>query len=277
MKQLTVITGGAGGMGRAIAKKLGPEYDLVLADRSEEALTKAVAELDALGITAHTCVVDISSKEDVEKLAAFAADLGDIKNVIHTAGVSPTNTKAEEVLKINGLGTMYMTEAFYPRMAGGGAMINFGSVAAYTLEPQEEWYDVFDECAEPDFYDKLLELVAPFQGDDFAYAGTCYAIIKRFVIYYTQKNVARFAEKNTRILSVSPGSYLTPMHQLLIDLEPDTADCQLDLIPAGRWGHPYEIAELIGFLVSPGAGFISGVDILADGAQTANTFVEQLD
>ena len=180
------------------------------------------------------------------------------------------------MLKINGLGTMYMTESFFPIMAGGGAMINFGSVAAYTLEPQEEWYDVFDECEDPDFYGKLLELVAPFQGDDFAYAGTCYAIIKRFVIYYTQKNVARFAEKDTRILSVSPGSYLTPMHQLLIDLEPDTADCQLDLIPKGRWGHPYEMAELIGFLLSPGAGFVSGIDILADGGQTANTFVDQL-
>lgn len=44
----------------------------------------------------------------------------------------------------------------------------------------------------------------------------------------------------------------------------------------GRWGHLYEIAELIGFLVSPGAGFVSGVDILADGDQTAITFVEQL-
>lgn len=42
----------------------------------------------------------------------------------------------------------------------------------------------------------------------------------------------------------------------------------------GRWGHPYEIAELIGFLVSPGAGFVSGVDILADGDQTANTLVK---
>lgn len=264
-------------MGRAIAKRLGPEYDILLADRFEDSLERAAAELQELGIHAETCTVDIASREDVEKLAAYAASLGEVKHVLHTAGVSPTNTGAEDVLKINGLGTMYITEAFYPVMAGGGVMVNFGSVAAYTLEPQEEWYDVFDECREPDFFEKLLELVAPFQGDDFAYAGTSYAIIKRFVIYYTQKNVARFAEKGVRILSVSPGSYLTPMHQLLIDMEPDTADCQLDLIPVGRWGHPYEIAELIAFLVSPGAGFISGVDILADGGQTANTFVEQLD
>lgn len=101
MKQLTVITGGAGGMGKAIAKKLGPEYDLVLADRSEEALAKAVEELDALGIK------------------------------------------------------------------------------AYTLEAQEEWYDVFDECEAPDFYENLEELVAPFKREQFAYAGTSPSAVPR--------------------------------------------------------------------------------------------------
>lgn len=277
MKKITVITGGSGGMGRAIAQRLGAEYELVLADCREDALNKAQAELTERGFSVHTFVVDIANREEVQKLADYAASLGDVQNVIHTAGVSPTLRGAEDVLKINGMGTLYMTEAFYPVMAGGGAFINFASVAAYALEPQDEWYDLFDQCESPDFYEKLLELVAPFKGDDFTYAGTAYSIVKRFVIYYTQKNVVRFAKKNTRILSVSPGSYLTPMHQALIDREPATAEMQLGLIPKGRWGHPYEMAELIAFLVSPGAGFIAGVDILADGGQTANTYVEQLD
>lgn len=276
MKKITVITGGSGGMGRAIARRLGAEFDLLLADCREDALKKAQAELSELGFNVHIFVVDIANREEVQALAEYAASLGEVQNVVHTAGVSPTLRGAEDVIKINGMGTLYMTEAFYPVMAGGGAMINFASVAAYALEPQDEWYDLFDQCESPDFYEKLLDLVAPFKGDDFTYAGTAYSIIKRFVIYYTQKNVVRFAGKNTRILSVSPGSYLTPMHQALIDREPATAEMQLGLIPKGRWGHPYEIAELIGFLVSPGAGFLSGVDILADGGQTANTYVEQL-
>ena len=66
-----------------------------------------------------------------------------------------------------------MVEAFYPVLADGGVMINFSSVAAYTMS-------------------------------------------KKFVIYFTQKNVARFVEKHCRILSISPGCYLTPMHQKLI-------------------------------------------------------------
>lgn len=50
------------------------------------------------------------------------------------------------------------------------------------------------------------------------------------------------------------GCYLTPMHQKLIDNQPETAENQLELIPAGRWGHPYEMGALTAFLCSSGAG-----------------------
>lgn len=99
---------------------------------------------------------------------------------------------------------------------------------------------------------------------------------KKFVIYFTQKNVARFVEKHCRILSISPGCYLTPMHQKLIDNQPETAENQLELIPAGRWGHPYEMGALTVFLCSSGAGYINGVDILADGGQNAGIVVPQI-
>ena len=50
----------------------------------------------------------------------------------------------------------------------------------------------------------------------------------------------------------------------------------LELIPAGRWGHPYEMGALTAFLCSSGAGYINGVDILADGGQNAGVFVPQI-
>ena len=66
------------------------------------------------------------------------------------------------------------------------------------------------------------------------------------------------------------------MHQSLIDNQPETAEDQLELIPLGRWGHPYEMGALVAFLCSPGAAYLNGTDILADGGQTANIFAEQL-
>ena len=111
---------------------------------------------------------------------------------------------------------------------------------------------------------------------EFFRAGLAYAMSKKFVIYFTQKNVVHFAQKYCRILSISPGCYLTPMHQKLIDNQPETAENQLELIPAGRWGHPYEMGALTAFLCSSGAGYVNGVDILADGGQNAGIFVPQI-
>ncbi|MDL2214242.1 SDR family oxidoreductase [Clostridia bacterium OttesenSCG-928-O13] len=276
-KDVSVITGGSGGMGKAIARELGCNSKLVLAARNEERLHTTQKELESLGYDAVVFPVDVSSTERVKALAEYASHLGDVTNVIHTAGVSPTDSSVDKILSVNAMGTIHVTEAFHPILAQGGVMINFASLAAYTMEAPDEWYEVFDNCSDSAFYDKMQELINPFQGDDFVCAGVAYCISKRFVIFYSQKNTVRFANKGCRILSISPGSYMTPMHQKLIDNQPDTAEAQKESIPFMRWGHPYEVASLTGFLCSPGAGFMSGIDVLTDGGQIANTFVSQIE
>ena len=198
--------------------------------------------------------------------------------VIHTSGVSPSDTATENIIKINAVGTVNMVEAFYPALTEGGVMINFFSVAAYTMPQTDEWTQAFEIWDRPDFFGRMLALAGEAEDEEseFFRAGLAYAMSKKFVIYFTQKNVARFAEKHCRILSISPGCYLTPMRQKLIDNQPETAENQLELIPAGRWGHPYEMGALTAFLCSPGAGYINGVDILADGGQNAGIFVPQI-
>ena len=274
---VTVITGGHGGMGSAAAKELGEDSILVLASREEATLNRTKSEMDDLGYDCRIFPMDVRSKEETEALAAYAAALGDIERVIHTGGVSPTDSDARTVLETNAIGTVHVTNAFYPRLAEGGVQINFASLAAYTMEAPDEWYEAFDECESPELFAKLVELTAPFSGDAFTSAGIAYCISKRFVIYYSQKNTVRYANKGCRILSISPGSYMTPMHQKLLDNQPETARMQLESIPFRRWGKAYEIAGLVRFLCSPAAGFLSGTDILTDGGQTANTFVSQLD
>lgn len=276
-RKITVITGGSGGMGKAIAKELGQSTTLVLASRNEDRLIAAKKELEELGCEVFLFPVDIQDETRVKELADFAASLGDVTNIIHTAGVSPTDNDANAIISINAMGTLYLVNAFYPVMAEGCVMINFASMAAYTMEPTEEWNNAFNAWKSADFNKLLMELTEPFRDDDFFRDGVAYCISKRFVINFTQKNVLRFAKKDCRILSVSPGPFMTPMHQKLIDNQPDTAEGQLELIPCGRWGRPYEIAALTSFLCSPGAGFISGVDILTDAGQIANIFIDQIE
>lgn len=276
-RKISVVTGGHGGMGKAIALELGKKTSVLLADMNEEKLNDVNNDLKSLGIETFVKVCDVTDKKQVQELASYADSLGDVVNVIHTSGVSPTLCKAPQVIRVNALGTVNMTDAFASIIADGGVMVNFSSVAAYQLETQDEWIDIFEQYYDSDeLYDRLYELVEPFADNDFNCAGMAYCIAKRFVIYYSQMNVDRFARRHARILSVSPGSHLTPMHQALIDLQPEIAEGQLADIPAGRWGHPYEISSLIAYLVSEQAAFLNGIDILQDGGQTAKTFVTQI-
>ena len=264
-------------MGSAIAKELGRDSVLVLASRDAQALQVTQKEMEYMGYEAYAVPTDVRNADAVHALAKYATSLGNVLRVIHTGGVSPADTGSDEILDTNVLGTVHLTEAFYPILAESGVMINFASLAAHTIEAPDEWYEVFDEYTNPDFYKKLKKLIEPFDTDKFACAGMAYCLSKRFVIYYSQKNTVRFAARGCRILSISPGSFMTPMHQKLLDNQPETAQMQLESIPFKRWGHPYEIAGLVSFLCSPAAGFLTGTDILTDGGQTANTFVSQLD
>ena len=257
-KRICVLTGGCGGMGHAISLRLGKDHTMLLADISAERLDAEKAALSKLGIEAETLVVDVGDRAQVDALAERASGLGVVDTVLHAAGLSPAGAPAEQIIEVNALGTVNMVEAFQDKIAEGGVMIVFGSSAAWTLDPPGEKEEDADE------------------DDEFFRAGQAYALTKRFVCEFARMNTVRFAERGVRILSFSPGSYLTPMHQLLIDNQPDMAEAQMELTPLGRWGRPVEVAGFIEFLCSPLAGYVTGVDILADGGTIAMQRVKQI-
>ena len=275
MKQVTVITGGAGGMGYATANVFGRlGHKLLLCDVKEEALAARADILKKQNMDVEYAVVDVSDAEQVKAAAAKAAELGEVKNIINTAGLSPilvrdlpTEKAIESLLKVNAIGTVNMTEAFYPILAEGGSMVCFTSSAVY-LMPQvpEPMLNAFYSVREdPDgLYDKLAAMATD--------PGRAYMFGKMFVYYYVKMNVGRFGKKQCRINSIAPGRIVTPMHQTLIDMEPERIEKEMADMPMGRYGNAYEIANLIDFLCSYRASYISGVDILMDeGTQAYNT------
>lgn len=280
-----VFTGGGSGLAFASACCMVEEGTILLCDRSTEALEKAKAELTAMGAEVETYELDVTDPVAVEAMAAFAASLGDVSAVIHAAGVSPANTPADLVYKVNSLGPVNMVNAFYPIMETDGVMICFSSKACYSFDTNAKMSplvplvnELYGHWNEPDFVEQLRSFVTNvMQVPEQAQAGSAYVITKNFVRYFVKMNVKRFADKGCRIVSVSPGSYLTPMHQALIDNAPDSAAWDMSTIPLQRWGHPYEMAHLIKFLCSKGAGYITGTDILADGGSTFGTAVPQIE
>ena len=99
-KTVCVITGGGSGMGLAAAREMPRNKIIVLTGRTVKKLENAVSELTALGYEAHAFACDVSRREDVRALAEYAASLGEIRNVIHAAGLSPAMAKPEQLLRV---------------------------------------------------------------------------------------------------------------------------------------------------------------------------------
>jgi NAD(P)-dependent dehydrogenase (short-subunit alcohol dehydrogenase family) len=97
-------------------------------------------------------------------------------------------------------------------------------------------------------------------------SSVAYGISKHFVIWYAKTDAVKFGEKGIRILSVSPGSFETPMGEL----EKDRVKEYTNQSAIKRLGRVEEIADLFAFCVSYKASYLTGVDILCDGGSLAS-------
>ena len=93
-----------------------------------------------------------------------------------------------------------------------------------------------------------------------------YVLSKNFVIWYSKTNAKRFGRKGAQVVSVSPGSFETPMGRLEAD---SGARALTELGALKRFGSPAEIAELLAFCASDKPGYLTGTDIICDGGVMA--------
>lgn len=97
-------------MGLAAAKYMPKDQIIVVTGRTLSKLEKAVKELESLGYEAYAKTCDTSVREQVRELAEYAASLGEIKNVINSAGLSPAMAEPEKLMRVNALGTVYIND-----------------------------------------------------------------------------------------------------------------------------------------------------------------------
>ncbi|MEX5720846.1 SDR family NAD(P)-dependent oxidoreductase [Geodermatophilus maliterrae] len=122
---------GAGSIGQAIARRTGAGKHVLLADSNETTLQEARTALEDAGHTVTTQRVDVSDRASVHALARAAADLGDVVQVVSTAGVSPVQAPAEAVLAVDVYGTAVVLEEFGKVIAPGGAGVHISSMAGH--------------------------------------------------------------------------------------------------------------------------------------------------
>lgn len=260
--QLIVITGGAGGIGTACARKF-KNHPLIITDYSKELVEEAVAKLRKDGYNAKGIACDITDKKDIEKLRQFVAEQGTLKALIHTAGVSGTMKDLNRLFTINLVATEMLIEAFYKLATKNSVAILFSSMMGHSIPADKEYDDALSNPQKTESF----EIVEKFIDND---SDTLYNFTKRGVRLLMKNNTSKWGQKGARMVTISPGVIETPMALKAAKEHPKRMEMINQLTPLQRMGKPEEIANVVAFLASDQSSFITGTDILVDGGVFEN-------
>ena len=257
---------GVGGMGRAIARRIGSGRTVLLADHDQDTLRESVAALTVEGHQVMARQVDVSSPESVAELARHAAACGSVTHVAHTAGLSPSQAGTEAILAVDLLGVALVLDEFGKIIAPGGAGVVIASMAGHMfpgLPADQERALAHTPASE------LLQL--PFVNpEQLTEPALAYGIAKQANHIRVRAASASWGERGARINAISPGIISTPMgHTELNSPLGAPMRAMIDASPARRIGTPDDIAAAAAFLLGPEGAFITGTDLLVDGGVTA--------
>ncbi|MFB4419754.1 SDR family oxidoreductase [Streptomyces sp. QL37] len=259
-----VVVTGAGGMGLAVARRIGSGRTVILADAAPEALDRAVVSLRAEGYAAEGRLTDVSDARAVTELANTARTAGRVTSVVHTAGVSAATSTAQKIMRVDLAGTAHVIDAFTAVATRGTSLVCVASMAGHyaTLSRADETQLASAPAEE------LLSLdVVTSAGED---PIAAYIIAKRANQVRVQAAALAWSRLGARINTISPGVISTPMAKAEAEsASGEHMTAMLDACGAGRTGTPGEVAEVAAFLTGPGSLYITGTDILVDGGQAA--------
>ncbi|KMY19729.1 3-oxoacyl-[acyl-carrier-protein] reductase [Bacillus sp. FSL W8-0645] len=235
-----VVTGASRGIGRSIAIDLAKNGANVVVNYSgnEAKANEVVDEIKALGQQAFAVKADVSNAEEVQSLMKQAIDtFGSIDILVNNAGITKDNllmrmkeNEWDDVININLKGVFNCTKAVTRQMMKqrSGRIINLASVVGV--------------CGNP--------------------GQANYVAAKAGVIGLTKTTAKELATRHITVNAVAPGFISTDMTD---KLDENVQTEMLKQIPLARFGAPEDISNVVVFLASEGAGYITGQTIQVDG------------
>ena len=167
------------------------------------------------------------------------------------------------MLSVNVFGVRDLTRALLPKLVQGGVVVNLASNVASGWTERREQIVAFTSV-------ENRETALDLAGADPEVTGNSYRFSKECVRWLSLEAAASSLGR-ARVVSVSPGPVQTPIQDLKMDHGRDKVEGAVALL--GRAGQPDDIAQAIGFLVSPEAAWINGTDVCVDGGLSAHRAV----
>ncbi|ALW83713.1 oxidoreductase [Hymenobacter sedentarius] len=235
-----IVTGGASGIGLAVAKRLASEgARIVLADYNQANLDAAVPDVQAAGapeVWASLCNVAIEAQVEAT-VAGTLERFGRLDAVVNNAGLMQFKALEEltgddwlRILNVDLLGAFYFTKQAFLHMKPGGAIVNVASIHAIETSP----------------------LVAP------------YAAAKAAMLSLTRSSSLEGKAKGIRTNVILPGAIDTPMLW-----ENPNIKSGVEVVNKADVGRPEDVAAIIAYLASDDAQFVQGAEIRVDGGRLA--------
>lgn len=238
-----VVTGGNSGIGFATARKLKDSgAQVVITGRNAEAVNSAATELDVTGL-----VADQARLNDIDALVGrVKEEFGGVDILFINAGVASfapvehvTEEQFDTTINVNFKGALFTLQKFLPILREGASVINLSSINAYTGMPNT----------------------------------AVYAASKAALNSLTRTAAYELAPRKIRVNSVNPGPTNTAIFGKLgmpDEAVQEFASAMQNRIPLKRFGEPVEAANLVAFLASDEASFITGAEYNIDGGVNLN-------
>jgi len=252
--KIAIVTGAASGIGTATVEKFLAEGARVMAtDVNENGLDNLMAQFgDDRKAHLATCPGSVAERDDVDGvIERCISQFGRLDIVVNSAGITPRTLppdadfeeRWEAVMKINAKGTFLMCRAATEQMrqTGGGSIVNIGSIMSLVSYPTS----------------------LPFTDGFNPYPQS-----KGAVLQLTRDMGVRLAVDNIRVNAVCPGFVYTALTENVTE-SPDIHETMKNLHPMGRLAEPAEIANVVAFLASDEASFVTGAAWTVDGGYTA--------
>ncbi|MEZ5744765.1 MAG: SDR family oxidoreductase [Sphingomonadaceae bacterium] len=267
-RRKTMITGAAGGMGRACARLFGATDDLVLTDVSAGTLDAFAAELRNDNNNVVTQAGDLADEAVIASLVDEVSD-GAPFALVHTAGLSPSLAGWEAIMQVNLVATEKLLRALDPVLVPGCVLVLIASSAGHMMPPNPQIDGLLADPLADGFIGAIEQTIKGMGGESSpgGMGGISYTLSKRAIHTMTQARALEWGPRGVRVVSISPGMILTPMGKK--EVETPGGAALLNATPVGRSGMPMDIALAARFLCSDQASFISGTDLLVDGGGTA--------